>query len=306
MFKSSHSNCFIPAVRKYGRWSFALSPATRLLLCGLVPNRLWTSLVCDLGIGDPWLRQLKKFDQSCLHMMNKRWLTFGNSLAVQWLGFYTLTGQVQYSVLRHSQKKEKTYIISPLWIISLSSFSIQDPKAQQLQFFPLSHSPSQKEKMTNFLVVLLLFENSHTPYTHFCFQLEGIGSMPCSWYVTSFLGRDVSQTVLPGPAAWRSPGHVLLMNNLGTLDLQNQQLWEWSPATCVLISLPDDSDACSSLKPHLVFLHVVLLSRHDWLSHWPLVIELSFYPFFSNPINHVVSSSGDQLPSRSYLGTCVG
>lgn len=179
-----------------------------------------------------------------------------------------------------AQPKKKRLIQSLLngyFLCPHSPFRIQRPSNYSI--FPC-HIPPQKEKTTDFLVVLLLFENSHAPYTPFCFQSEGIGSMPCSWYVTSFLGRDVSQTVLPRPAAWRSPGHVLLMNNLGTLDLQNQQLWEWSPATCVLISLPDDSDACSSLKPHLVFLHVVLLSRHDWLSHWPLAIELNFHPFF--------------------------
>ena len=62
-------------------------------------------------------------------------------------------------------KKEKTYIISPLWIISLSSFSVQDPKAQQLQFFSLVTFPLPKWKKDWHSSFITVWKFSYTIYS---------------------------------------------------------------------------------------------------------------------------------------------
>lgn len=215
-----------------------------------------------------------------------------------------------------AQPKKKRLIQSLLngyFLCPHSLFRIQRPSNYSI--FPC-HIPPQKEKTTDFRVVLVLFENSHAPYTPFCFQSEGIGSMPCSWYVTSFLGRDVSQTVLPRPAAWKSPGHVLLMNNLGTLDLQNQQLWVEPRNLCS--NKPSGCFWCLLQFKTTFSVFTCGFTIQTWLIKSLAIGDWTQFPSLlpcpevrggaesSSPINHVVSSSGDQPPSGSYLGNCVG
>ena len=213
------------------------------------------------------------------------------------------------------KKKEKTYTISPLWIIFLSLFSVQDPKAQQVQYFPLSH-PSPKRKndwLSSCFITVWKF--SYTIYS-FLFSVRR------DWFYALLLICHFF--------SWKRcfSNHASQASSLKVTCacVINEQSWHPGPTKSTTLRL-EPSNLCSN-KPSGWFWCLLQFKTtftvfkcgftiQTWLIKSLAIGDWTQFPSLlpcpevrggaesSNPINHVVSSSGDQPPSGSYLGTCV-